>query len=63
MYEPLWDGILCLSKKSNSFKISSIWMADMSNQGASGVPNDDVQGDDRRLIFDLKFPEPGKDFC
>lgn len=38
-------------------------MADMSNQGASGVLNDDLQGDDRRLTFDLKFPEPGKDFC
>lgn len=46
MYEPLWDDILSHSKKSNGFKIRSIWMADMSNQGASGVLNEDTQGDD-----------------
>ena len=55
MYEPLWDGILCNSQKSNSFKIRGIWMADMSNQGASGVLNEDMQGDDRMLTLDLNL--------
>ena len=55
MYEPLWDRILCNSQKSNSFKIRGIWMADMSNQGASGVLNEDVQGDDRMLTLNLNL--------
>ena len=42
-YEPLWDD-LC---KTLNCKIGAIWIADSSHQGASGVLNERVQGDDR----------------
>ncbi|MCJ1443775.1 MAG: hypothetical protein MMC23_004275 [Stictis urceolatum] len=45
VYEPLWDELLNFSKTRN-FSIRGIWVADMSNQGASGVLNENIQGDD-----------------
>jgi hypothetical protein len=45
-YEPLWDD-LYLNLQSRNVHIRSIWMADCSNQGASGVLNEHVLGDDR----------------
>ncbi|KAL2049324.1 hypothetical protein ABVK25_010421 [Lepraria finkii] len=45
LYEPLWVDMLNHSKHA-SFKIRSIWIADMSYQGASGVLNEQNQGDD-----------------
>ncbi|PQE09746.1 toxin biosynthesis protein [Rutstroemia sp. NJR-2017a BBW] len=44
-YEPLWND-LYLNLQSRNVHIRSIWMADCSNQGASGVLNEHVQGDD-----------------
>ena len=49
LYEPLWDGILVRSRK-DGFRIRGIWIADVSNQGQSGVLNEDRQGDDREHI-------------
>lgn len=48
IYEPLWDEILHRSKQ-NGFAIRSIWVADVSHQGASGVLNEYIQGNDRNL--------------
>jgi hypothetical protein len=50
VYEPLWDDILTLSRQ-RKFKIRSIWIADMSHQGASGVLNEQTQGDDRTSVL------------
>ncbi|KAL4779049.1 toxin biosynthesis protein [Aspergillus varians] len=41
-YEPLWENLLALT----SVKIKAIWIADCSHQGASGVLNEHVLGDD-----------------
>lgn len=48
VYEPFWDDLLDASK-AHGFEIRGIWAADVSNQGASGVLNESVQGDDRKL--------------
>ncbi|KAL9612196.1 MAG: hypothetical protein Q9167_003184 [Letrouitia subvulpina] len=45
LYEPLWDEVLTLSRR-HGFRIRAIWAADMSHQGASGVLNEHIQGDD-----------------
>ncbi|RDL36932.1 uncharacterized protein BP5553_04365 [Venustampulla echinocandica] len=45
IYEPLWDD-LYLELKKYDVKIRNIWIADMSHQGASGVLNEAIQGDD-----------------
>lgn len=47
VYEPLWNDLLDASE-SHGFEIRGIWAADTSNQGASGVLNESVQGDDRK---------------
>ncbi|KAI9651686.1 MAG: hypothetical protein M1831_000532 [Alyxoria varia] len=45
LYEPLWDDLLqCASQ--NSFRIRSIWIADVSFQGESFILNEDKTGDD-----------------
>ncbi|KAJ5263440.1 toxin biosynthesis protein [Penicillium angulare] len=41
-YEPIWEELL----SSTSVKIKAIWIADSSNQGASGVMNENELGDD-----------------
>ncbi|KAB8253621.1 hypothetical protein BDV32DRAFT_133803 [Aspergillus pseudonomiae] len=41
-YEPIWDDLLRLTR----VKIKAIWMADCSHQGASGVLNEQILGDD-----------------
>lgn len=35
-------------------KIKAIWFADCSNQGASGVLNEDNLGDDRETNFHIR---------
>lgn len=45
MYEPLWDELLDQCRV-HGIRIRSIWIADISNHGASGVLNEHVQGDD-----------------
>ena len=42
-YEPLFDDL----HRALGAKIRSIWIADCSHQGASGVLNESIQGDDR----------------
>ena len=46
VYEPLWDRMLALSEQAG-FRIRGIWAADMANQEASGVLNENEIGDDR----------------
>ncbi|KAK3644237.1 hypothetical protein LTR56_009774 [Elasticomyces elasticus] len=45
LYEPLFDDLLTQSVY-HGFRIRSIWIADCSNQGASGVLNEQAQGDE-----------------
>ncbi|KAI7512033.1 toxin biosynthesis protein-like protein [Hortaea werneckii] len=56
LYEPLWDDLLSHTNHGETadiaFRIRSIWVVDASNQGASGVLNEQVQGDDPSF-FDL----------
>ena len=42
-YEPLWDDL----HRAFARRIRAIWIADCSHQGASGVLNEERQGDDR----------------
>ena len=69
LYEPFFDVFLQQSSTHN-FRIRSIWIAEASNQGASGVINERTQGDDpspfdypRDLLhminlFREEFPSP-----
>jgi len=69
LYEPLLDDLIEQSKQ-HGFRIRSIWMADASNQGASGVLNEHTQGDDPSFfdhprdllnmvnLFRDEFPQP-----
>ncbi|CZS89889.1 related to host-specific AK-toxin Akt2 [Rhynchosporium agropyri] len=45
LYEPLWEDLHARSK-SNGFRIRSIWIADVAQQGQSGVLNEGVLGND-----------------
>ncbi|KZF26294.1 putative toxin biosynthesis protein [Xylona heveae TC161] len=45
LFEPMWDELLHKSS-DNGFNIRGIWIADVSNQGESGILNEDKIGDD-----------------
>ncbi|KAH8598800.1 Alpha/beta hydrolase family-domain-containing protein [Bisporella sp. PMI_857] len=45
LYEPFWEDLHARSK-SNGFRIRSIWAADVAWQGASGVLNEQLVGND-----------------
>ncbi|OAP60882.1 hypothetical protein AYL99_05884 [Fonsecaea erecta] len=45
LYEPLWDDIHARSKK-HGFRIRSIWIADVAQQGHSSVLNEQLLGND-----------------
>ncbi len=47
LYEPLWEDLHARSK-SNGFRIRSIWIADVAQQGQSGVLNEQHLGNDRK---------------
>lgn len=47
LYEPFWDEIYRRSKRFG-FSIRSIWIADVTQQGMSGVLNEDELGNDRK---------------
>ena len=49
MYEPLWDE-LYERLKSRGIAINSIWIADVAQQGASGVLNEAKLGNDREYF-------------
>jgi hypothetical protein len=44
IYEPLWEDLYTELKKKG-IPLRAIWIADISNQGASGTLNEHVQGD------------------
>ncbi|OTB09602.1 hypothetical protein M426DRAFT_82455 [Hypoxylon sp. CI-4A] len=47
LYEPLWADLHAQSQSPNSnFRIRSIWIADVTNQGYSGVLNEQTLGND-----------------
>ncbi|KAJ5905527.1 Abhydrolase domain-containing protein mpaH [Penicillium subrubescens] len=45
LYEPLWEEIHARSQ-ANGFRIRSIWMADVAQEGESSVINEDSLGND-----------------
>lgn len=45
LYEPLWEDLWHRSKKHN-FRLRSIWIADVAQQGQSGVLNEELLGND-----------------
>lgn len=49
LYEPFWDDLLAYSKRTSSFRIRNIWIADVFNQGQSGVFNEHKLGNERSL--------------
>jgi hypothetical protein len=55
LYEPLWEDLLKQSEKAG-YGIRSIWMADVANQGASYVLNENKIGNDRKLFAPLPCP-------
>jgi hypothetical protein len=55
LYEPLWDELLKRCQQSG-FGIRGIWIADVVNQGSSGVLNEDKLGNDRRYISPNTWP-------
>lgn len=52
---------LLQTSKTNGFRIRSIIIADRSNQGASGMLNEKLQGDDRKSPLS-PTPQPQTDF-
>jgi hypothetical protein len=51
LYEPLWDELYQRIGKTG-IRIRSIWIADMWNQGQSGVLNEQILGNDRKTPKD-----------
>jgi hypothetical protein len=45
LYEPFWDELLARSKRQ-AFSIRSIWIADVAQQGQSGMINEHLLGND-----------------
>ncbi|KAF2448201.1 hypothetical protein P171DRAFT_461177 [Karstenula rhodostoma CBS 690.94] len=52
-YEPLWEELNARVKG----RIRGIWIADCSHQGASGILNENIQGDDHLLLMINQFRE------
>ena len=48
LYEPLWEDLQQLLAERGR-RIRSIWIADTSNQGASGLLNGDSKYDDSMI--------------
>lgn len=53
-YEPLWQD-LYTELIHKGIPLRGIWIADISNQGASGVLNEDIQGDQSTSPF-IRYP-------
>ncbi|ESZ91074.1 hypothetical protein SBOR_8537 [Sclerotinia borealis F-4128] len=49
LYEPLWEDIHSRAK-TNGFRIRSIWIADLAQEGASSVLNEQLLGNDPSWI-------------
>ena len=54
LYEPLWEDLLSQAQQ-NSVRIRSIWMADSSNSGASGILNEQHLGNDRKSVSETSI--------
>ena len=50
IYEPLWEDLYA-ELKQRQIPLRAIWVADISNQGSSGVLNENIQGDQSRIPF------------
>ena len=48
LYEPLWEDFYSHAKEEG-FRVRSIWIADVANQGQSGITNEHVLGNDRTV--------------
>lgn len=48
LYEPVWDDLLDYAEKTGAFRIRNIWIMDVANQGASGVLNEHLLGNERK---------------
>jgi hypothetical protein len=57
LYEPLWDDLHRRLAQSGT-RIRSIWIADMWNQGQSGVLNEKILGDDRKRPVEKPTNDP-----
>lgn len=51
LYEPVWDELFKRTKSDESFAIRNIWIADVVNQGASGVLNENTLGAERKNSY------------
>jgi hypothetical protein len=49
LYEPMWDALYEYIQRESGIHISSIWIADVFNQGQSGILNEKKLGNDRKL--------------
>jgi hypothetical protein len=49
LYEPFWDALYEYTQMESQIHISSIWIADVFNQGQSGIINEKKLGNDRRF--------------
>ncbi|KAI9644500.1 hypothetical protein NHQ30_006521 [Ciborinia camelliae] len=49
LYEPLWEDVHARAEV-NGFRIRSIWIADLAHEGASGVLNEQLLGNDPSWI-------------
>ena len=59
IYEPLWEDLYA-QMKQHSIPLRAIWVADVSNQGASGVLNEDIQGDHSMLPAPMSRTTPSQ---
>lgn len=50
LYEPVWDAMLEHTRRFSAFRIRNIWIADVSNQNASGILNEDLIGNERKFF-------------
>lgn len=48
LYEPLWDDIYEKLRSQNQ-RIRAIWIADVAQQGQSGILNESILGNDREF--------------
>lgn len=47
VYEPLFEALYQYTKETQSWRIRSIWIADVANNAASGVLNEEKLGNTR----------------
>ena len=55
LYEPFWDALYEYMQKESGTHILSIWIADVFNQGQSGILNEEKLGNERESISSGDF--------